>query len=220
MEHQLHRRRIVSVLNRIAETKTDREESHLKNFKLFALLLVALALTLSGCLSTAQLAALQGPQNYARSPVLDTKPQWRTVVLPPSSASPSTLTSAVGLDDYAGMALLRTGRFSLIDRSIVDQLLEEQEFSYSGVVDQATAVQLGKLLGAEAVMTISIGRILHDDFWDDEPDQRDASIHVKIISVQTSEVLYTSTGEGSSFDGAENALRMALEISLTGLSQQ
>lgn len=191
----------------------------MKHIQPFALLLVAFGLLLSGCLTTAQLAALQGPQNYARSPVLDTKPQWRTVILPPSSTYPSSLSSSAGLDDYAGMALLRTGQFSLIDRSSVDQLLEEQEFSYSGVVDPATAVQLGKLLGAEAVMTISIGRIFHDDFWDDDPDQRDASLHVKIISVETSEVLYTSTGEGSSFDGADNALKMALEISLAGLSQ-
>ncbi len=175
---------------------------------------------LTGCFTAAQLAALQGPQNFARSPVLDTKPIWRTVVLPPSSSNPSTLSNAVGLEDYAGMALLRTGSFSLIDRSIVNQILEEQEFSYSGVVDPATAVQLGKLLGAEAVMTISVGRIFHDSFWDDEPDQRDASLHVKIISVETSEVLYTSTGQGSSFDGAENALKMALEMSLVGLSQQ
>lgn len=183
------------------------------------LILTAVSLVFSSCLTTAQLAALQGPQNYARSPVLDSKPTWRTVVLPPVSTSHSSLASAQGLDDYAGMALLRTGRFSLIDRSIVDQLLEEQEFSYSGVVDQASAVRLGQLLGAEAVMTISIGQIKHDSFWDDDPDQRDASLHVKIISVETSEVLYTSIGQGSSFEGAENALVMAMEISLTGLNQ-
>lgn len=184
------------------------------------LVLVAMGMLLTGCLTVAQLTAMQGPQNYARSPVLDTKPIWRTVVLPPSASSPSTISSTSGLEDYAGMALLRTGKFSLIDRSFVDQILEEQEFSYSGVVDPATAVQLGKLLGAEAVMTISVGRILHDSFWDDEPEQRDASLHIKIISVETSEVLYTSTGEGSSFDGADNALKMALEMSLAGLSQQ
>jgi len=68
-------------------------------------------------------------------------------------------------------------------------------------------------------MTISIGTIAHDSFWDDEPAQRDADLHVKIISVETSEVLYTSIGQGSSFDGAENALRMALEVSLMGLAQ-
>ncbi len=116
------------------------------------------------------------------------------------------------------MSLLQTGKFTLIDRSIVDQLLDEQEFSYSGVVDQATAVQLGRLLGAEAVMTINITSLAHDSFWDDEPDQRDASLHVKIISVETSEVLYTSAGQGSDFEGAEGALRMALQVALMGLT--
>jgi len=177
-----------------------------------------MGLLVSGCMTAAQLASLGMPANYARSPVFDSQPLWRTVVLPPTASSPSSLTIASGFDDYAGMALLRTGHFSLVDRSVVDQLLNEQEFSYSGVVDQATAVELGRLLGAEAVMTISIGNIVHDSFWADEPAQRDAGIHVKIISVETSEVLYTSTGEGSSFQGAEDALRMALEISLLGLS--
>lgn len=191
----------------------------MKNNSIIFIALASTILLFSGCLTTAQLASLQGPQTYARSPVLDSRPQWRTVILPASALSISNLSSAVGLEDYAGMALLRTGRFQMIDRSVVDQLLDEQEFSYSGVVDQASAVRLGRLLGAEAVMTISIGQITHDNFWDDEPAQRDASLHVKIISVETSEVLYTATGEGSSFDGAEDALKMAMEISLIGLTQ-
>lgn len=170
-------------------------------------------------MTAAQLASLGVPANYAKSPVLDSKAQWRTVILPPALTSTSSMIDPAGLSDYAGMALLRTNRFTLVDRSVVDQLLDEQEFSYSGVVDQATAVRLGRLLGAEAVMTISLGSIVHDNFWDDEPAQRDASLHVKIISVETSEVLYTSTGEGSSFEGAEDALRMALEVSLIGLTQ-
>ncbi len=191
----------------------------MKNSSIIFGVLVSTLLLLSGCLTTAQIATLQGPQTYARSPALDSRPQWKTVILPASALSSSGLASASGLEDYAGMALLRTGDFSLIDRSAVDQILDEQEFSYSGVVDQASAVRLGRLLGAEAVMTISIGQITHDYFWDDEPTQRDASLHVKIISVETSEVLYTATGEGSSFNGAEDALRMALEISLMGLTQ-
>ena len=181
--------------------------------------MISIGLLLSGCMTTAQIASLGVPLNYARSPVLDTKPQWRTAILPPATASASSLIGTAGLSDYAGMVLLRTGRFTVVDRSVVDQLLDEQEFSYSGVVDQATAVQLGRLLGAEAVLTINIGQIAHDNFWDDEPAQRDASLHVKIISVETSEVLYSSTGKGSSFNGAEDALRIALEVSLMGLTQ-
>lgn len=191
----------------------------MKRIQIPAAILIIAGLLITGCMTASQLASLGVPANYARSPVLDSRAQWRTVVLPPSATSVSRLTYASGLSDYAGMALLRTGLFALVDRSVVDELLSEQEFSYSGVVDQATAVQLGRLLGAEAVMTINIGPITHDDFWDDEPAQRDASLHVKIISVETSEVLYTSTGEGSSFDGAEGALRMALEVCLIGLVQ-
>lgn len=179
--------------------------------------LLTAVLFFPGCNTASQMASMGVPSNYARSPVLDSKPQWRTVVLPPSSPTESSGVNTESLMDYAGLALLRTGKFTLVDRSVVDQLLDEQEFSYSGVVDQSTAVELGRLLGAEAVMTIRVSSISHDGFWDDEPDQRDAGILVKIVSVETSEVLYTSTGEGSSFNGAEDALRMAMEVSLIGL---
>ncbi len=197
------------------------KEFALKKIRIFtAVFAVTVGLLLSGCLTAAQMAALGAPSNYARSPVLDSRELWRTAVMPPSGVSSSSFSDRTMLSDYAGMALLRSGRFTLVDRSVVDELLSEQEFSYSGVVDQATAVQLGRLLGAEAVMTINVGPIAHDSFWDDEPDQRDASLHVKIISVETSEVLYTSAGEGSSFDGAQGALRMALEVSLMGLKEE
>lgn len=190
----------------------------LLSVKHHTLLFVSTAVLLFAACSAAELATMGMRPVYAKSPTLDTRPQWRTVVLPPSSASPATLSGTTGLQDFAGMSLLQTGKFTLIDRSAVDQLLDEQEFSYSGVVDQATAVQLGRLLGAEAVMTISILSITHDSFWTDDPDQRDADIHVKIISVETSEVLYTSAGQGSDFSGADGALRSALQVALMGLT--
>ncbi len=182
-----------------------------------AMMAAALLLYLTGCSATT-LAAFQGPSNYAKSPVFDSKPMWRTAVLPPSSTLPS-LTQTQGLYDYAGMALLRSGRFTVVDRSAVDQILREQEFSYSGVADQATAVQLGRLLGAEAVMMINVTSVAHDSFWSDNPSQRDAELHVKIISVETSEILYTAVGQGSDFDGAEGALRSALEVALMGINR-
>ncbi len=195
------------------------KEFMLKRIIVPMVVLAAVGLLLTSCMSTAQIMALGGPSDYAKSPVFDSKQVWRTVVIPPSASSIYASPFTTGLYDYAGMVLLRTGRFTLVNRSIVDQLLTEQEFSYSGVVDQTTAVQLGKLLGSEAVMTINIGQITHDSFWDDEPAQRDASLHVTIISVETSEVLYTSMGMGSDFEGAEGALRMALEVALLGITQ-
>lgn len=175
-----------------------------------------IAVLSAACMSTSQLGI---PPNYAKSPVFETKPVWRTAVLPPTGALPG-LSQGQGIYDHAGMALLRTGRFTVVDRSAVDQILREQEFSYSGVADQATAVQLGRLLGAEAVMLISVTSVTHDEFWSDSPEQRDAELHIKIISVETSEILYTAVGQGSDFDGAEGALRSALEMALMGVGNQ
>lgn len=173
-------------------------------------------LLVAGCMSSSRLGI---PSNYAKSPAFETKPVWRTAVLPPTASTPS-LCQGQGIYDYAGMALLRTGRFTVVDRSAVDQILDEQEFSYSGVVDQSTAVQLGRLLGAEAVMMVSIASVSHDEFWSDTPEQRDAELYVKIISVETSEILYTAVGQGSDFDGAVGALRSALEMALMGIGNQ
>jgi curli biogenesis system outer membrane secretion channel CsgG len=162
---------------------------------------------------------LQMPTNHAKSPTFDTRATWRTAVLPPSGPGTGTAPSP-GLYDYAAMALMKTGRFTVVDRSVVDQLLEEQEFSYSGIVDAGTAAKLGKMLGAEAVMTVNVTRVEHDDFFSDSPDQRDASMMVKLIRVETGEVLYSATGEGSDFEGEEGALRSALEVALHPLKTQ
>jgi curli biogenesis system outer membrane secretion channel CsgG len=117
------------------------------------------------------------------------------------------------------MVLMQTGRFTLVDRTVVDRLLDEQEFSYSGVVDVGTAAELGRMMGAEAVMTVNVVSVEHDDFWDNHPAQRDAELHVKIISVETSEVLYSAAGEGSDFDGASGAMEQALDDALLPLGR-
>ena len=181
--------------------------------------LLACLVLAAGCFTPAQYVAMN-QQNYAKSPTLDSKATWRVAVLPPTSKLGHDPQPADGLQDQAGMVLMRTGRFTVVDRAVVDQLLEEQAFSYSGVVDPGKAVELGRLLGAEAVLTLNVTQLKHDPFWDDHPEQRDAELHAKLISVETAEVLYSAVGTGSDFDGAEGALRGALEVALHGLSRQ
>ncbi|MBN2536944.1 hypothetical protein JXB37_01565 [candidate division WOR-3 bacterium] len=182
-------------------------------------LLTASLLLVAGCFTPAQYVAMN-PHNYAKSPTLDNRPTWRVAVLPPTSKLTNDPQTADGLQDHAGLVLMRNGRFTVVDRSAVDKLLEEQQFSYSGVVDPATAAQLGRMLGAEAVLTLNITQLKHDPFWSDHPGQRDAELHAKLISVETAEVLYSAVGSGSDFDSAEDALRGALETGLMGLSRQ
>lgn len=49
-------------------------------------------------------------------------------------------------------AFLRTRRFELVERQRLDAVLEEAKLQQGGLVDDSTAVQLGRLLGAQQVL--------------------------------------------------------------------
>jgi hypothetical protein len=149
---------------------------------------------------------------YSMSPNFDLSRMWRVAVLPPSTSLADVPTGP--LYDHAGLALMRTTKVILVDRTEVERILQEQQFSVSGAVDASTAARLGRLMGAEAVMVVNVNSVKHDDFFSDSPDQRDAKLYVKIIRVETAEVLYYSQGEGSSFEGADAALQAALDVAM------
>jgi curli biogenesis system outer membrane secretion channel CsgG len=70
------------------------------------------------------------------------------------------------------------------------------------------------------VVTIRVGTVKHDEFFSDSPEQRDAEVYVKIISVETAEVLYSAQGQSSSFEGAEDALQNAVTMALMPLIER
>ncbi|SVC61601.1 uncharacterized protein METZ01_LOCUS314455, partial [marine metagenome] len=48
------------------------------------------------------------------------------------------------------------GRFEVIDRNLVDEILEEQKFQLSGMVNNDQVVQLGELAAAERAIILEI----------------------------------------------------------------
>ena len=177
-------------------------------------------LLVAGCaVSPATMQRMQEMnESYSISPSFDLTQTWRIAVLPPTS----TVTGAASttLYDHAGLSLMKVKNLSIVDRSQVDRILDEQQFGTSGVVDPATAARLGKLMGAQAVAVTNVTKLKHDDFFTDSPEQRDAQLYLKIISVETAEVLYYSIGQGSSFDGADEALSGAFEVAVNPLKRK
>jgi len=49
-------------------------------------------------------------------------------------------------------ALIQSNRFQVLERSQLDKILEEQALELTGAVDEETAVDVGKLLGIDAVV--------------------------------------------------------------------
>ena len=65
------------------------------------------------------------------------------------------------LIEMLSTALFRTGQFDLVERKEIERVFQEQKFQLSGMVDPATAVEIGKILGAQAIIT---GAITKQDF--------------------------------------------------------
>jgi len=82
-----------------------------------------------------------------------------------------------------------TRRITIVDRSHIEQILKELKLPLSGVVDEATARQIGKMVGANAIVTGVIALI-----------GKKIIIIMKLIEVETAELLASKSGECVSED--------------------
>lgn len=83
--------------------------------------------------------------------------------------------------------LVNLRRFRVIERAALDKLLREQALGVSGVVDEATAVEVGKVAGADAIVLGSV--TLAEKF---------GKISARVISVETSETVVAEEADTKS----------------------
>ncbi|MFQ3679119.1 MAG: CsgG/HfaB family protein [Pseudanabaenaceae cyanobacterium] len=80
-----------------------------------------------------------------------------------SVSSPNLLNAYPGLSrgvsDILVDRLVKNGTFRLIERSRIEAVMREQNFGASGRVDAATAAEIGKILGVDAVVIGSVTRL-------------------------------------------------------------
>jgi len=74
--------------------------------------------------------------------------------------------------------LVQSRKFRILDRDSIETLLKEQNFQYSGFVNDETAVSIGKFIGASVIIT-GVIRQRHG--------QIDFSL--KILDVETAEII-------------------------------
>lgn len=82
-----------------------------------------------------------------------TRGQYPVAIMPFTSAVKRTeLARQVQLHGMTAITQLRDPFIRVVDRENFDRILEEQRLALSGVVDDATAVRVGNLIGAKAVL--------------------------------------------------------------------
>ena len=52
--------------------------------------------------------------------------------------------------------IFTTGKFEVVERNLLQKVLEEQKLGMTGYIDQETAISLGQILGVDAIITGSI----------------------------------------------------------------
>src|SRR5271166_2521803 len=68
-----------------------------------------------------------------------------------------------GISDMLVEKLVQDGKYSVIERSALDKILAEQNFSNSDRADSTTAAKIGKVLGVDAIIIGSITQFGRDD---------------------------------------------------------
>jgi curli biogenesis system outer membrane secretion channel CsgG len=87
--------------------------------------------------------------------------------------------------------LASQGTFKIIEREQLDKILAEQRLQAAGLIDNASAVELGKMLGADGIMIGTIteyGRTIY-------PKAR-LTINVRVVDVKTGSVKWATEIKG------------------------
>jgi TolB-like protein len=92
-----------------------------------------------------------------------------------------------GLADFFEHDFGKISSMKVIERDKINYVLKEQELQKSGAVDQSTAVRVGKILGAKYMVFGSITQL----------DDRNTRMVVKVVSVETSEIIASVDKEGA-----------------------
>lgn len=98
--------------------------------------------------------------------------------------------------------LAKTGKFIVVERDKINKIFEEQKLQASGAIDARTAVQVGKLLGLNAIVTGSISEFGVKTEGTDillaqsKKQIAEVAVDIRVVDAETGQVLYADSGRG------------------------
>ena len=99
-------------------------------------------------------------------------------------------------------ALVKEGRFDVVERRYLEKVLEQQKLGVSGLVDESSASRLGKVLGAKIVITGSVMQF-----------QNIMEVNARIIEVESSSIIAAENVKSTSAAKLEDlVVQMAEKI--------
>ena len=99
-------------------------------------------------------------------------------------------------------ALVKEGRFDVIERRLLEKILQEQKLGMSGIITEDSAVELGKLLGAKIIISGSVMRF-----------QKIIEVNSRIIDVESASIIAAESVKSTTTTRLEDlVIQMAKKI--------
>jgi len=102
--------------------------------------------------------------------------------------------------------LYLTGQFEVVERQLLNKILQEHQLSLSGMIDENSAVELGKILGVDAIATGSITDL-----------GSSVKVNARLISAESGKVFSVASVKIHKDDTIRNLLEQTVES--TSLAQ-
>ncbi|MBD3422167.1 MAG: DUF2380 domain-containing protein [Chitinivibrionales bacterium] len=88
---------------------------------------------------------------------------------------------AATLTDVLRTEIINTGRFQMMERSEMEEILKEQAFQHSGACnEEACVVEMGQILGIDQMISGSVGKV-----------GKAYSINVRVVEVRSGKIVNT-----------------------------
>lgn len=156
--------------------------------------------------------------------------------------------AAKGISDLLTNRLVQSGRYTVIERSRIDAILQEQNLATAGRIDASTAAEVGRVLGADAVIIGSVTRFNLDEEGNsvsilgigsnNRTQKAEVELTARVVNTTTSEIMSVAESSGeaekgsrgvsvsilgsgsSTSDNANELLSTAAEQAVTDLASQ
>jgi curli biogenesis system outer membrane secretion channel CsgG len=197
-----------------------------KHLSLLALLLAAAPVLPAIAFTTPQAAPQSAPQSASQAApqaepqtIAQAQRRMRIAVLDFEYASTGQTWSwwggvapSQGVSDLLTNKLVDGGAYTLIERSRIEAVLAEQNLGAAGRLDASTAAEIGRILGADAVVLGSVTRYNLNQGSNGTSvlgvsvgrrrDSASVELTARLVNTTTSEILATATGSGEARQGS------------------
>ncbi|BCL62454.1 hypothetical protein DGMP_31470 [Desulfomarina profundi] len=94
-------------------------------------------------------------------------------------------------------SIVKSGRFDVVERAMLQKIISEQKLATTGLIDENSASELGKILGVKVIITGSVLKL-----------KNSIEINSRVISVESGSIIAAENIRGSTSDDLQSLVEL------------